>query len=347
MMLSQVLPHLDSFEHVICSLSSKGPIGEKLEKSGFKVYHLESGKNFSPRAILKFRQIIKKEHPDMLSTRLIHADIFGRIFGRIFGVKKIYCCLESILDHPKYKKYFLIEQVTSFLVTRYIAVSDAVKNKYVKTAKINPNKINVIYNGIDLKRFEDLPSKTECKKMLGFENSYPLIGYVSKLRPERNHLSLLKAFSIATKKLPSARLILAGDGLEKEKLITSAKEMKLTDKIFFWGNRNDVPYVLAALDIYVSLSAYEGMSVAMLEAMASGLPIIASDIEPNRELIENRKNGILVPPYGIETIAEKIIKLAEDSELQKKLSVSAKEKSKTFSIENTVNSLKRFYNSTI
>lgn len=342
-MLAQLLPRLNDFEHIVCSLSDGGVLEKTIAANGVKTYHLPGGKKFALSAILKFREIIKKEKPDIISTRLIHADIFGRIFGRAFGVKKIICVTESILEQKKYDKFFLIERLTSFLVNRYVAVSQSVKNKYVRQAKINPNKIEVIYNGIDLEKFTTLPDKQTARQRLGFAPDEILIGYAAKMRRERNHAVLLRAFSALARDLPKAKLILAGDGPEKEKLINLARELKIEKQTIFLGNRDDVPLILRALDVFISLSTYEGMSVAILEAMAAGLPIVASDIAPNRELIENEKNGLLAPPFEPAIIAKKIITLLKNPDKKNSLGIMAHEKSKLFTLDKTAVSFTKFY----
>lgn len=342
-MLAQVLPKLTNFEHVVCSLTTKGPIGQKIEENGIKVYELIGGKKLSLSAISEFGNIIKKEEPDIISTRLIHADIFGRVFGHFYGIQTVICGLESVLEDKKYNKFFILERLTTFLVTKYFAVSNAVKNKYTNKAKIKPPRIEVVYNGIDLEKFNDLPDKEAAKKTLGYTGSDILIGYVAKLRAERNHSSLITAFSLLVKKFPGTRLVIAGDGPEKENLIKLSKDLHVSERVDFLGNRNDVPLILKSLDVFVSPSAYEGMSIAILEAMASGLPIVASDIEPNRELIENNVDGYLVDPFNPSAIAERISALIENPGTQTVFASKAKERSKKFSIENTVNKLDKLY----
>lgn len=342
-MLLQVLPLLNDFEHVVCSLSGPGVLGEKIESLGFKLICLENGKRFSLRSIILFKKIIKQEKPNIISTRLIHADIFGRIFGKLFGVKNIVCILESILDNQKYNKFFLIEKFSSFLVDQYIAVSNAVKNKYVTVAKIKPEKITVIHNGIDLKKFQLKEKKEAVRKKLGLPVDDVIIGYAAKMRPERNHSALIESIGLLKKYYPNIRLVLAGNGPEKDNLVKLVKELKIDDNVIFLGQRNDIPEILNSLDIFVSPSQYEGMSIAILEAMGAGLPIIASDIEPNRELIENDKDGILIDQNKPKSIAEKIQLLIEDIETRKNLINSVKNKIKLFSLEKTVSGLNGTY----
>ncbi|HRY37010.1 MAG TPA: glycosyltransferase [Candidatus Magasanikbacteria bacterium] len=341
-MMVETLPKIKNFTHIVCSLTSKGSLGEKLEKEGIKVFCLNSGKYFSLSSVVLFRKIIKSEKPDLLATRLIHADFYGRIFGRLFGIKNIVCSLESVLDQPKYGKIFFLERITGFLVKKYSAVSQAVKNTYVLKASIDPKKITVIPNGIDLTKFQTNISKTETKNIYGWSDKF-IIGYAAKMRPERNHKTLLSAFADFNKKIPGSLLILAGDGPEKENLITQAKNLNIYDSVKFLGNRSDVPQLLRAFDLFVSPSSYEGMSVAILEAMACGLPIIASDIEPNREIIENNKSGLLVPPFDKNILFEKMLYVYNSPKEALKLASGAKIKSSEYSLENTVINLEKFY----
>lgn len=340
MMLLKTLPLLNDFEHIICSLSKKGNIGKKLEKLNFKVFVLGGGKLFSPFAILRFRKIIKNEKPDILTTYLIHADIFGRMFGRIFGIKKIVCSLRSTLGEPKYYPYLLIDRLTSFLVTKYIIVSQSIENFYTKKLKISKKKIVVIHNGVDLKDFEILIDKEEKKKSLDLENFNPIIGYVSKLRAEKGHPYLIEAFSSILKKYPKAALVLVGDGPEKEKLKKLCQNFKIEKNVFFLGNRSDVPEILKILDIFASPSLYEGLSNAILEAMAAKIAIVASNIPENRELIENEKEGFLVSIKNPKEMTEKILEILKNFNLKKELENSAFEKvTQKFEIKKTVQKL--------
>jgi len=342
-MLLEVMPRLDQFQHIICSLSTIGPSGKKLIDAGFTVYALKSGKIFSPAAIYRFGRIIFREKPDLIATRLIHADIFGRIFGKIFGVHKILCCLESVLDQPKYQKFFLLEQVTSFLVNQYVAVSQAVKDAYLSKTKIIPSKITVIYNGIDLHKFKPTVNKTAAKKNTGLDDYQPIIGYVAKMRPERNHRLLIEAFANIQKTYPTALLVLAGDGPARPDLEKLAANLNIKNQIKFLGNRHDIPNILSCLDIFVSPSAYEGMSVSILEAMACGVPVIASDIAPNREIIENKKNGILIPSLQAPIIAEEISSLLSNGALLQSISLNSITIAQKFSIDTTAHCLTELY----
>jgi len=320
--LANNLPYLDGFNHIICSLSGDGPIGRVLREQGFTTYCLGNGKAFSPRAIRDFRRIVKKEKPDVLVTYLIHADMFGRVFGRLFGIRKIACFLRSALDDPKYKKFFLLEKATSFLVDGYLAVSETVRQTYIKKVGIRPEKIMVIPTGVDLKRFDGIDGG-QARKNLGINDNTLVLSCVAQLRPEKNHLLLLEAFGELTKKRPDAMLLLAGEGPMREQIQRSIDQSNLADKVRLLGQRDDVPRILSATDIFVLLSSYEGMSNALLEAMAAGCAIVASDIPANRELIQDGTNGYLISLGDKKTIVEKLSNLAADNGLRQRMREAA------------------------
>lgn len=315
-MLTETLPKLPGFDHAVCSLSDMGQLGVKLESAGFKVYCLGGGKKFSPASILKFRRIVKTEKPDLVATRLIHADIFGRLFGRLFGVKRIVCHLESVLDQPKYDKFFFVENITRSLVDHYVAVATPVKEKYLAKTDIASEKISVIPNGINLEKFTSLPGKPEARQTLGLAADDFLVGYVGRLKAERNHRTLLAAVARLNGSIPRLKVLLIGDGEEMANLKLQAEELGITDQIAFMGRRNDIPMLLASLDVFISPSFYEGMSVALIEAMAAGLPIVASDIPSNAELISNQKSGILIPPESEAAIADAMSELYRNARLR-------------------------------
>lgn len=331
--LAAVLPHMQNFEHVVCSLRGDGPVGELLRKNNIKTYFLKNGKGLSLHAIINFYRIVKTENPDLLITYLVQADFFGRIFGRIFGIKKICSFLRSSLDEPKYKRVFLLEKLTKFLIIRYFAVSSTVKETYVKRAGISPQKIAVIPNGLESHPIN--PGSSGYRQKLGIPKTSMLISCVAKLRPEKNHLLLLEIFKKFKAKSSDSVIIFAGEGPEETKIREYIKNHNLQTSVLLTGNVANVTELLLETDIFILLSSFEGMSNALLEAMAAGCPILASDIGPNRELIEDKKNGLLVPLSNPDIIFEKLAGLSANSELKQTMKQANLEKAKLYTLKNT------------
>jgi glycosyltransferase involved in cell wall biosynthesis len=237
------------------------------------------------------------------------------------------------LDEPKYRKVFLLEKLTKFLITRYFAVSSTVKNTYVKKAGISPKKIALIPNGLESSLVNQASS--QYKQKLGIPKTSLLLSCVAKLRPEKNHLLLLEIFNKFKAVFPDSALVLAGEGPEDKSIREYIKKHNLQTSVFLTGNIANVSELLSETDIFILLSNFEGMSNALLEALAAGCPILASDITPNRELIEDQKNGLLAPLSSLDIILEKLVSLAAYPELRQKMKQANLEKAKIYTLENT------------
>jgi glycosyltransferase involved in cell wall biosynthesis len=345
MILIRTLPLLTNFEHVICYFKIRDSVlVEKFEKIGIKVYPLRGKKFFFFKAILDFQRVVKSEKPDILVTYLIYADFFGRIFGRLFGIRKIICSILSSLDEKKYLPWLILNTVTSPLVTYFTTISESLKELYSKKWLISPKKIINIYTGINIEDFNKTVDISEKKEELKIPPKNYVIGCIGKLREEKGQKYLLEAIPKVLKVFPSLTLILVGGGNQRVPLEKLANDLGIKEKVLFLGDRQDVPEILKILDIFINPSFFEGMSIAILEAMASKCPIIASDIPPNREIVKNKKSGILVPAKDSRGLSEAIIGLLKNPDLRKKYGEETFSTAKTkFSIQEAIKNLDDFF----
>lgn len=322
MMLLKTLPCMQSdFDNRVCCIHGHGPMGEKLESAGIPVYYLNLKNIFDLNIIFRFKKIIEVFHPDVLVTYLIHADLFGRVLGKIFGIRKIICSIRVKLVQWKYIPLLILDGLTSFLVNHYHFNSQAVADMYTKYFFLSKEKITVIPNGLEIEKYQiPIDRIAKCKE-LGLPDNIPLIGCIGRLEKQKGQKYLLEAFAILLKNT-QAFLIFIGDGSDKKQLETLSKKLGIKSSVKFLGKRTDVPEILQILAIFVLPSLYEGMSNAMMEAMATGLPIIATDIPENRELLG--KNGVLIPPRNPSVLAEKISFILENNTFAEELKVSAK-----------------------
>ena len=319
MMLS-TLPKISDFNHLICVINFANPkMVEEFKKQNIPTIKLKGLK------IADFEKVIKNEKPDLIVTYLIYADLFGRIFGRLFGVKKIVTSIRSTYQQLKYLPFLILDCLTSFLITKYIAVSQAVKDIYVKKLKIPEEKIEIIYNGVKIEKFNIELDKNLIKEKLGIPKENFVIGNIGKLRPEKGQIYLILALTQILKEIPNT------------------KSFNLEKNVILLKERNDIPELLNCFDIFVNPSLYEGMSNSILEAMAAKIPIIASDIPSNRELIEDKKSGLLVPIKNSDKIAGAVIELLKNKNLRENFSQNAFLKVQSFSIEKTIKKLNDFF----
>jgi len=195
----------------------------------------------------------------------------------------------------------------------------------------------VIYNGIDVQKFSiDQPKRVDRDKTI-------LIN-VARLSREKNHALLVRAFSKAVQSCPNLELWLVGDGELRRDIEELVKQLGLEEKVKFFGVRSDVPELLSQADIFVLSSDYEGFGLVVAEAMAAGLPVIATAIGGIPEILEGGRAGILVPPKDVDALAKAIVELARDEKKRAELSdYGRKLVAERFDIRRTVREYEKLY----
>lgn len=206
-------------------------------------------------------------------------------------------------------------------VDRYIAVSQAIAERLTETLGWPQSKIEVIRNGVVLDRLQRPPNSTMRERLAG-DAERPVVLTVARLDPQKG-LDVLVA---AAAEMPDARFVVAGEGRQRGRLEADAQRLGLRDRIVFLGHRTDVPDLLAASDLFVLPSLYEGSSLAVLEAMASGKPIISTAVGGTDELLLHGESGLLVPARDAGALASAIQTALSDPSLRNRLGAAARER---------------------
>lgn len=194
---------------------------------------------------------------------------------------------------------------------------------------------------MDIERFNSNSNSVLIKNELNVEKTQKLVVSVGELDDNKNHITVIKALSMLGRK--DFKYVVCGVGPNKDMLLNEAEKMGLKDNVLLAGYRNDIPDVLNAADIFVFPSFHEGMPVSVLEAMACGLPVIASDIRGNVDIIKDGYNGYLFAPANANTLCEKLELLMDDADKRKTMGTKNREIVKDFSLEAVTEELKRIY----
>ncbi len=309
--LFNLVPKL-KFNVFIISLSNNNDFGVEIEQKGIKVYYLGLNKINLPLVILRLIKIIRAEKPDVIDTYLIHANLIGRIVGKILRINKIICSIRNDYSHLKTLNF--LDKITQNLVDLYILNSKSLFDYVHKHNHVPIKKIKYIPNGIDLKRmYGKLDKNYDIRKELSLEKNSFVLSSVLRLIKDKNIPTLMKSLKYLDKNI---FLLIIGDGTQKEYLLNLSRKLNLNDNIFFLGKRKDVFNIVNSSDVFILPSLREGMSNALLEAMALKKICIVSNIPQNRELIKNRFNGITFSPLNERELAEKIKKVYENKNLE-------------------------------
>jgi glycosyltransferase involved in cell wall biosynthesis len=202
-------------------------------------------------------------------------------------------------------------------------------------SKILNKKAIKIPNASNIGNFIDVEiDVTQKKKSLGIGLNRPIVGSVGRLHEQKGFDVLLKAFQIIIKSYPHPLFVIAGDGPLFDELNKLAKDLGIQESIVFLGSRSDVADVLKTYDIFVSSSRWEGLPGVVLESMAAGIPIVATDIPGTNEIIEDKINGLLVEPGNPEKLAEGILAMLSDRDVREKYATAAYKKLSDYSVQN-------------
>jgi glycosyltransferase involved in cell wall biosynthesis len=304
MFLSRVLPMLDEpqVKHVVCSILPPGEIGDRLVEAGIEMRTLNQRSKYDPRVVYRFRKLLKDLQPDMHISYLFHADIFARIFAPLFSDVKL---VSFIRNKHQGWVYGMAEKLTLSRIDCLLTNSPAVMHFYEKTYSL-PDCREIIPNGVPLPDEVDNTDRDD--------GSFVVVT-VARLHPQKSLDTLIQAAAQLKDDIPGLEVLFVGEGQEKEELQQLAVDVGVKDNVYFLGRRNDVQEILATSDVFVLPSIKEGMSNALLEAMAMARPCVVSDIPENTALIKAGENGLTFSFGDAHDLADQLHKLHTEPDL--------------------------------
>jgi glycosyltransferase involved in cell wall biosynthesis len=305
---------VDLFCSLVCYLQGS-PDGENgIENIASDVRYLEFENRNSgftlPGAVYAIYKIIKSEKIDIVHCHRHKATVIGALASAIAGVSEVISHVHG-LTRTRTRKRYITNWILFKRVKKIIAVSDSVRKDIIRTnLNLNPEKVVTVRNGIDLGLIDSInTTRKDARLKLGLPDDTITFGTVGRLTRTKGQSYLLEAFSKILEQIHDARLVLIGEGPLSEELRRQAGNLNISSKILFTGYRNDVRELLKGLDVFVLPSVAEGLSIALLEAMASRLPVIASNVGGIPEVIDCN-SGFLLPARDSSVLAEAMKKFA-------------------------------------
>ena len=293
-----------------------------------------------PLFALKFRSFIKKHKVSLLHSHLFGPIVAGSMAAFLARIPHVGTLHDVYIVEEKPARIKLL-QLAALLGTKLITVSKQMEKFYTLSGFFPRNTFQTIYNGVDTSQYNPLQSPI-VRKQLGLQSTDFLIAAVGRLVKLKGFDLLIAALSEL--KNPRVKLIIIGDGPESEPLKELSDKLNVRDQTLFLGFREDIPALLTAANLFVLPSYSEGLSRSLLEAMASGLTCVATNVGGNPELIEDRQSGFTIAPGDIQSLSECLTYITTNPQTLKTIGETAKNRiEQNFSFETMLKSYLNTY----
>lgn len=304
------------------NLLKGGWLADRLKEERINVAIHPLTRSLDPRWFRHMLAQVKRNSIEVIHSHEFSMNIHATLLGLMSGLPVV-CTVhgKNYYGDRWYRRlaYRLLSKYSHFA-----AVSEDIAEYLNTDIGVASGRISVVKNGIDIGKFsENCELRSQVRKELGLSDSDCVIGAIGNLYPVKGHIYLLQAMDILCSKYDRLKLVVAGRGGEKERLERYIIENGLEDRVSLLGFRNDAARLLQALDIYVMPSLSEGLPLSLLEAMASGTPVVASSVGGIPELLTDRLDGLLVASASAEAVAGAISALIEQPDLGARLAESA------------------------
>jgi glycosyltransferase involved in cell wall biosynthesis len=305
----------DRFDPEICCVLEAGPLASELRQAGVPVHVLRRRGRVDVRSVFALATLVRRRGIGVVHNHNLTALMVGVPGGVLGGARAILRTEHNVATRPPMMS-LLASRFASLFEDAQIGVSEAVRETHRRSGRIPARRFVTIRNGIDDARLRRASTRKAMRAELGISDDTVLCLTVGSLTLQKDHENLLEAASRLLASRADVAFAIAGEGPLQDGLRQRVDELGLGERVQFLGRRTDVPDLLRAADIFVLSSAWEGLPITILEAMASGVPCVATTVGGNAEAIEDGVSGFLVPPHDPETLAGAIDRAAADGELR-------------------------------
>jgi glycosyltransferase involved in cell wall biosynthesis len=304
---------------LLISLTPLGAMGLQARNRGVPTESLEMRRGFpDPRGLIRLHRLIRHWRPDIVHSHMFHANLMARAL-RLVGLASpaLVSTIHSVREGGRVR--MAAYRMTNGLVDQMTIVSEVAAQAFITTGVFPRDLLRVIPNGVDTERFRKVPaeSRDSLRDTLNLGNAFVWLA-VGRFEAPKDYPTMVHAFSTLRRQRPGSVLLLVGEGPLQAETEALAEQLTLSGAVRFLGVRNDVPELMRAADAYVMSSAWEGMPVVLLEAGAAGLPIVATAVGGNPEVVRNGESGLLVPPGDPAALAEAMLRLSAVPESQRR-----------------------------
>jgi glycosyltransferase involved in cell wall biosynthesis len=298
----------------------------QLEAAGVPVRRIPIYRHYDVRAIGRLRRALREIRPDIVHTHLIHADLYGTAAARLSGIRAIVTSRHNDDHFRRLLPIRLLNRLLWRFTRAGIAISHAIARFCVEVEGAPAAKITTIHYGLPSTAVDRKAAQAALREELNLSPGSVLIGMVCRLIEQKGVVYGLRAFARIAPQFPFAHAIIAGDGSLRAALEAEARTLGIADRVHFLGWRSDATTVLAALDVLLMPSLWEGFGLVMLEAMVQTVPIIGSAVSAIPEVVVDGETGLLVPPRDTAALAAALGQLLDDAALRRHMGLMGQDR---------------------
>ncbi len=321
MLLRELAPGLQRRGYrVSVAYSTPGPLVADLQSLGLPLTRLPRLARVDPLLLGRMLRLMRQDPPHIVHTHLFKSDFHGRPAARLAGVPVVISTLHNSDPWARQPVLGALYAANARLADRLIAVSNEVREYYLEHTHLSPEQVITIDNGVDTRRFVGREAAGQQVRLeLGLNPQAVVYGVIGRLKPQKDHANFLQAAAVIYRQLPQARFLVIGDGPLREELEAQTRQLGLEEAVIFTGLRSDIPALLAAMDVLVFSSRWEGLPVTLLEGMAAARPVAATAVDGIRTVSLPGETALLVPPADPQALAQACLRLGNDPQLARRM----------------------------
>ena len=332
----------DRFDMNILGLKAPSNAGRYIEQQGGRVFYSDYGR-LNPASLLDIARVARQTQTDLLHLHGYKACTLGRIVGALLGMPVVLHEHAAFPTMPPYQK--LADWLLAPLNDRVVVNCEAVAEFCAERRSMDPENIEIIFNGVPLDEFREVSDSAaaEAAEELGIGADTPVVGTVARLEEQKGITHFLNAVPAVKEECPDVKVLIVGDGTLRGALEEEARQLGIADNVIFAGERRDVPRLYKLMDVKVISSIYEGTTLTVFEAMATGTPVVATTVDGVEEVIEDGATGMLVPPKDAASIAEAVTDLLTNPDRARLLSERAEQAVKQYDVRTSMRRIENLY----
>lgn len=345
---------------VVCRLDPEwSQLVGQLEAAGVPLYTIACKAGVSPGMVLRLARLAWRVKAGIVHCYNPRPMLYGGLAARALGIRAVVGSLSAFACQMSDRSYRFLPQPLATVSRRnvyrnrlaastmrfLVAVSSSLGRRFCQSSSVPLDKLRVISYGTDLRAVDRVTVErvSELRQQLCFRSDDIVIGSVGRLVEQKDYATQLRAFAFAAARVPGLRMVIAGDGPLRSSLEDLTRDLGIADRVRFLGNWNDVPALLRSVDFFALASKFEPFGVALLEAKAAGLPIVATAVNEIPEIVQDGESGLLAVPENASSMAGLFVRLAEDRALRSRFGARSRAEAQQYSLQAAVAAYESLY----